>query len=288
MQRIIPDKNWWDNESHNRNAATVCPYANSHSCPRYHDSVVLLKRSKMIAGITDTKEEELSEYWERTKFSSLCDEELPSVCSNKNGGVSSISNFCPEISYKYFYYYADYMCKYVDEIDQDTGVRIAKNDNIKNDWKYSWMTVTPRFYLDCDVFSHVKQFNETLGNDYLKRLHPNIVQQISRMNNCLDSNDPAGALHAASNILETMAKDISQNPNVSNQSLGGFFEQFKKKSNLSNGLIVAIKDIYDLRNKLPTAGHGSLDKPELTMVDAIAIAAMTKAILEIEYRSKAI
>lgn len=47
----------------------------------------------MIAGITDTKEEELSEYWERTKFSSLCDEELPSVYSNENGGISSISNF---------------------------------------------------------------------------------------------------------------------------------------------------------------------------------------------------
>lgn len=241
MQRIIPDKNWWDNESHNRNAATVCPYANSHSCPRYHDSVVLLKRSKMIAGITDTKEEELSEYWERTKFSSLCDEELPSVYSNENGGISSISNFCPEISYKYFYYYADYMCKYVDEIDQDTGVRIAVNDNIKNDWKYSWMTVTPRFYLDCDVFSHVKQFNENFGSDYLKRLHPNIVQQISRMNNCLDSNDPAGALHAASNILETMAKDISQNPNVSNQSLGGFLNNSRKSQAYLITLLLRLK-----------------------------------------------
>lgn len=180
------------------------------------------------------------------------------------------------------------MCKYVDGIDQDSGVRIAEKENLKNDWKYSWMEVHPRFYLDCDVFNHVKLFNETLGNDYLKRLHPNIVQQISRMNNCLDSNDPAGALHAASNILETMAKDISQNPNVSNQSLSGFFEQFKKNSSLPDNLIDAIKDIYNLRNRLPTAGHGSLDKPELTMADAIAIAALTKAILEIEYRSKAI
>lgn len=39
---------------------------------------------------------------------------------------------------------------------------------------------------------------------------------------------------------------------------------------------------------LPTAGHGSLNKPELTMEEAIAIAAMTKAMLEIEYRSRTI
>ncbi|MEC9857171.1 abortive infection family protein, partial [Escherichia coli] len=94
--------------------------------------------------------------------------------------------------------------------------------------------------------------------------------------------------HAASNILETMAKEITQNPNVANESLGGFFKQFEKMSKLPKNLIDVVKDIYDLRNKLPTAGHGSLNRPELTMVEAITIAAMTKAILEIEYRSKAI
>lgn len=33
------------------------------------------------------------------------------------------------------------------------------------------MTVISGFYLDCDVFSYVKKFNENFGNDYLKRLH---------------------------------------------------------------------------------------------------------------------
>ncbi|HFF8946351.1 TPA: hypothetical protein ACGE6U_003891 [Serratia marcescens] len=288
MQRIVPDKNWWEKERNNRNASSICPYANSHRCPRYYESVVLLSRSNMIAGMTTEKAKELGEFWERTNFSSLCDEEVPAVTTNEFGGLTSISNFCPEISFKYLHYHADYMHKYVDEIDQDTGRCIAEKDNLENDWKYIWMSVNPKFYLDCDVFENVKSFNEKLGNDYLKRLHPNIVQQINRMNNCLDTNDPAGALHAASNILETMAKEITQNPNVSNEPLGGFFKQFEKMSKLPQNLIDAIKDIYDLRNRLPTAGHGSLNKPELTMVEAITIAAMTKAILEIEYRSKAI
>jgi len=234
------------------------------------------------------KEKELREFWERTSFSSLCDEEVPGITLKEFGVLSSISNFCPEISFKYLGYYADYMHKYIDEIDQDIGARIAKKDKLANDWKYTWMSVNPKFYLDCDVFESVKKFNDELGNDYLKRLHPNIIQQIYRMDNCLDANDPAGALHAASNILETMAKEITQNPNVSNETLGGFFQQFKNMSKLPLNLIDAVKDIYDLRNKLPTAGHGSLNKPELTMVEAIAIAAMTKAILEIEYRNQSI
>ncbi|MGL4683747.1 MAG: hypothetical protein ACRCV4_12000 [Hafnia alvei] len=288
MQRIIPDKNWWEKERNSRNASSVCPYASSHRCPRYYESVVLLSGINMIAGMATEKEKELGEFWKRTNFSSLCDEEVPAITTKEFGGLSSVRNFCPEISFKYLNYYADYMQKYVDEIDHDMGRRIAEEDNLKNDWKHIWMSVNPKFYLDCDVFESVKQFNENLGNDYLKRLHPNIVQQIDRMNNCLDANDPAGALHAASNILETMAKDIIQNPSVSNKSLGSFFGQFEKMSNLPRNLIDAVKDIYDLRNKLPTAGHGSLNKPELTMVEAIAIGAMTKAILEIEYRSKAI
>ena len=46
--------------------------------------------------------------------------------------------------------------------------------------------------------------------------------------------------------------------------------------------------IYDLRNKMPLAGHGSTNTPNITMQDAIVIAAATKFIVEIEYRTKKI
>ncbi|WP_447046156.1 hypothetical protein [Vreelandella sp. H-I2] len=286
MLRVIPDKNWWEKERKKRNALSTCPYANSYRCPRHYESLDLLSRINVIAGISSEKKEELTAFWDRTIFSSLCDEELPSVSVNSFGGLSSVSNFCPEISFKYFRYYADYMYEHIDEIDRDSGVRIAERDKLENDWKYQWMSVGARFYLDCDVFERVKQFNDELGSSFLNRLHPNIILQINRMDNCLDANDSAGALHAASNILETMAKETTQNPNVENETLGSFFEQFRKKTKLPEYLIEAVMKIYKLRGKLPTAGHGSLNKPELTMAQAITIAAMTKAILEIEYRSK--
>ncbi|WP_434931018.1 hypothetical protein ACRWQM_01530 [Shewanella sp. HL-SH5] len=288
MSRIVPDRSWWQAEAKKRNALSTCPYANAHKCPRYFESLVLLSQINMIAGITENKKDELSSFWQRTSFSSLCDEEVPVVSTNKSGRLLSVSNFCPEVSFKYLKYYADYMQKYVDEVDKDTGTLIANRDNLPNDWRYAWMSVNPKFYLDCELLDSVEAFNKNLGNNFINKLHPNIIQQIDRMNNCLDQNDAAGSVHAASNVLETMAKDITNNPNVANQPLGGFFDQFKNVSKLPENLVNAVMDIYKLRNTLPTAGHGSLITPNITMVEAISICAMTKVILEIEYRNKSI
>lgn len=284
MKRVVPNKEWLERESEKRGVQMTCPFANSHKCPRYFDSLVLLSRANVIAGVPQDKEEELEYFWKNTSFSALCDEETPTIYRTKFGGVSAVHNFCPEVSYKHFYYYADHMQKYIDELDQEVGHRIAERDNLDNDWKFTWMDLSPRFYSDCEVFESVKEFNEGQNNSFLKKLHPNILLQLNRMENCLDNDDPTGVLHAASNVLETMAKDVTGNPNVASKSLGSFFEQFKKNTTLPLSLIQTIKDIYDMRNKLPTAGHGSLVKPDLTMTDAVTITAMTKAIVEIEYR----
>ncbi|WP_347364625.1 hypothetical protein [Vibrio vulnificus] len=285
---IIPNKDWWQEESSKRSSLKSCPYANSHTCPRYYESVFLLSQINMIAGLAKNKSDELDQMWANTSFSALCAEEVPSIGQNQNGSLSSVSNFCPEVSFKYLGYYADYMCKYVDEIDQAGGERLANRDKLADDWRYFWRSVSAKFYLDCEVYDRVKYYNEELGQSYLNRLHPNIVQLVSRMDRCLDNQDPAGAVHSAANILETMAKDITNNPKVANQTLGGFFSQFEKCSKLPQPLIDAILEIYKVRNTLPTAGHGSLVTPTLTMVEGISIAALTKAILEIEYRAKSI
>ncbi|MGR5334274.1 hypothetical protein ACPV5I_02530 [Vibrio gigantis] len=285
---IIPNKIWWLEESQKRKALTSCPYASSHNCPRYYESTVLLSRINMIAGLPNKKEEELDRLWNNTSFSALCDEEVPSINTRHNRSLGSVSNFCPEVSFKYIGYYADYMCKYFDEIDQEIGERLAHEAQLSDDWRFSWMSVRARFYLDCEVYDRVKYYNEALGQSYLTRLHPNIVQLINRMDSCLDNQDATGTIHAAANILETMAKEVTENGNVADQSLGGFFSQFKNKSRLPVNLIESVLEIYKLRNTIHTAGHGGLDTPDLTMYDAIGIAAMTKAMLEIEYRSKSI
>lgn len=286
MIRVVPDKDWWIDLCNINAVPCMCPYANAHKCPRYYDSQVLLAQINAISGMPTEKVKELGAFWKNTDFSSLCDEEVSSISKDKYGGISSVSNFCPEVSFKYLGYYADYMHKYVDEIDQDSGIHRAENEKLKNDWMYTWMSVNAKFYLDCDVFHRVKVFNEENDRNFFNRLHPNIISLINRLDSCLDSNDPSGALHAASNILETMAKDIVSNPKIENESLGGFFEKFKKNSSLPPMFLDSVLEIYKLRNKSPIAAHGSLKKSELTMVDAIVIAALTKSMVEIEYRRR--
>jgi len=283
---IIPDKSWYVEESKKRSAMLACPYANAHKCPRYYESIVLLSRISMISGIPSDKMAELDFFWKGTNFSALCEEEVPSITQSEYGQLHSVSNFCPEVSFKYLFYYADYMHKYADGIDKDFGHERAEREKLENDWRYTWSIVRATFYLDCELYERVKKFNEELGSNYLSGLHPNIVLQVSRMDTCLDNGDATGALHAAANILETMAKEITANPKVANETLGSFFEQYKKLSSLPEKLKEAVLEIYKLRNTTPTSGHGSLQESNLTLMDAISIAAMTKVTLEIEYRAK--
>jgi hypothetical protein len=49
--------------------------------------------------------------------------------------------------------------------------------------------------------------------------HPNVRKLVARMDHALDAKDAPAVLHAAASIIETLAKDVLQNPGVENQSL---------------------------------------------------------------------
>lgn len=128
-----------------------------------------------------------------------------------------------------------------------------------------------------------------LGIGQFDRLaHSNVVALIGRMEKCLECNDPSGGLHAASNILETMAKDVLGDENLANKTLGSFIEKYNKESSLPEEVKSVVGTIYNLRNTMPLSGHGSTNEPNIDMHDAIVIAAATKFVVEIEYRAKKI
>ena len=131
-------------------------------------------------------------------------------------------------------------------------------------------------------------FNSKGIGKFDKLAHSNVVALIGRMEQCLENNDPSGVLHAAANILETTAKDIIKSDSIENQTLGSFIEKYKKESTLPNEIKDVVGNIYNLRNKMPLSGHGSTSVPNMDMQDAIVIAATTKFIVEIEYRTKKI
>ncbi|MBU0691226.1 hypothetical protein KKH18_05350, partial [bacterium] len=114
--------------------------------------------------------------------------------------------------------------------------------------------------------------------------HVNIRVLVDRMDTCLAKNDFSGTVHACGSALETLAKDIVGTASVQNQTLGGFFERYKRDSNLSEEILNYVLSIYDLRSTTPLAAHGNTATPTITKQDAILMAEFTKAIILAEYK----
>lgn len=116
--------------------------------------------------------------------------------------------------------------------------------------------------------------------------HPNIRVLIDRMASGISSNDPSAVLHASSSIFETLAKDIVALPGVQDQTLAAFFARYRKDSGLPEPVLDYILNIYKQRNTTPLAGHGSTQSPAITGDQAIILAEVTKAFVNIEYKLK--
>lgn len=287
MPITVPDSFWYRAKSSEAGVVCSCPYANVHKCHRYYASVYMLGEVQMITSMSDEKKSELDEFWKESGLEPVIAEEDTGV-SDPEGNSSSFSNFCPEVSYTYFRYYASYLSRYADEIDKDSGHRLAERENIEGDWRYEWQFLNACHYLECSVYNQVDEFNSKGIGKFDQLAHSNIVVLIGRMESCLESDDPAGVLHAASNILETMAKDVLGDGSLTNQTLGGFIDKYKNESSLPLEIKDVVGNIYKLRNKMPLSGHGSTEIPNINIQDAIVIAAATKFIVEIEYRTKKI
>ncbi len=132
-------------------------------------------------------------------------------------------------------------------------------------------------YVDSEVSTNQNSPNEA-------SVHPNIQILISRMNDALQRRDYSGVLHASASIFETLAKDIIAIPSVQDQTLKSFFDRYRKDSGLPNAVLDYILEIYDSRNVTPLAGHGSIQTPLISRLEAISLCEMTKAFAKIEYR----
>lgn len=123
---------------------------------------------------------------------------------------------------------------------------------------------------------------EEVKEDDDKEEHPNIRILINRMENSLLQKDFANVLHSSASVFETLAKKIVGKESVQNQSLGNFFESYKKNSKLPMPILDYILSIYKSRNKEPLAGHGSLKTVNITEEQATILCELTKAFVRIE------
>ena len=112
--------------------------------------------------------------------------------------------------------------------------------------------------------------------------HPNIRKLVERMDAAVEREDPTAVLHTSASIFETLAKDMLSDAKLENQSLGGFFEKYRKNSKLPDPILDYILDIFRNRNTTPLAGHGSTRTPTIALDDAVVLAEFTKAIVRAE------
>jgi hypothetical protein len=112
--------------------------------------------------------------------------------------------------------------------------------------------------------------------------HPNIRKLVKRMDNALADKDYSAVLHTSATIFETLAKDVVGLATVENQTLGGFFDRYRRDSSLPQPILDYILEIYKKRNTEPLAGHGSTQPPNIEEEEAIMLAEMTKTFVRIE------
>ena len=126
--------------------------------------------------------------------------------------------------------------------------------------------------------------HEISTGDTDNKVHSNILYLVKRMDDALIRGDYASVIHTSASIFETMAKDIVGVPTVQNQTLKSFFSRYRIDSHLPPALLDYIIGVYDSRNSIPLAGHGSTQNPNLNRDEAVTICEITKAIVRAEYK----
>jgi hypothetical protein len=136
--------------------------------------------------------------------------------------------------------------------------------------------------MDGIIIEVVIEYEESIPEPDLSNDHPNVRRLILRMEAALEANDFAAVMHASASVFETLAKDVTQNPSVNNQTLASFFASYRKKSLLPEPVLDYMLDVYKARNIQPLAGHGSLTAPTVTPEQALSLSELTKTIVRME------
>lgn len=169
MFTIIPNLTWYTKISQEKGLNPRCPYASVYRCPRFYQSLSLLGSagSTSIDSVTDKK---LFKKWKKTDIWPVTGEYETAIAGNP---PKYFSNFCPEVSFDRFGFFATYLGEYADGIDRDIAHSNLANELVPtNHWRWIWNSIIKMHYSECPFFSLLNK-DHNGSNEEIVELRPN-------------------------------------------------------------------------------------------------------------------
>lgn len=176
MSPIQPDLEWCSAVSAHRSLAPRCPFASVHRCPRYFQSRSLLGTSGIATSIDAAEDKRLMGKWQRSDLWPVVDEQRSQVIS-LDKKPSHFRNFCPEVSFDTFGWFASELAFHADEVDVGAAHRrLAQKGATTSDWRWTWAVLNPMHYSECPVYSPLM-----VGEKNQLRARQSIVQRYQKL-----------------------------------------------------------------------------------------------------------
>lgn len=148
----IPNLDWCACKSKASGIVIRCPFATVDSCPRYYQSLSLLGEAGSTT-IPKGEDKRLLAKWKATDLWPRTAEYETSICGSA-GKLSRFSNFCPEVAFDRFRYFATCLCSYADEIDRGVAHRqLSQEKAASNDPRWFWASISPQHYTECPIYA---------------------------------------------------------------------------------------------------------------------------------------
>jgi hypothetical protein len=153
----IPNFDWYSSESKRLNLPPRCPFASVETCPRYYESLSLMGKAGATS-LASERDNELLARWKRHPLWPATDEQAASVVGNPR--APALSNFCPEVIYNIFHYFATGLARHYDEFDAESAHKRLRAEGATRDdprWTYSY--IEAQHYSECPLYSPLAHGN---------------------------------------------------------------------------------------------------------------------------------
>ena len=124
-----------------------CPYATLKRCPRYYQSIDLVGEVGIAVPMTEEATLDHLRYWKASDLWPHSVEMATYVTE------SAFSNFCPEVTLRYFDVAADHLASHGDEFDKEARHSRLKGENVPaGSPRWAW-DFRPQHYSECSLYS---------------------------------------------------------------------------------------------------------------------------------------